>query len=385
MELFEASAQWCTRPVDERFASLAEMHTVCSSYRLNSRTRNLNTNAFHAVVNRAEVGLDLNSEYVRLTHWAFGQLCNQAGAPASYLRELPAEKAADLIQYGLSKAKHDEVQTLFYQPPEQTPLIRCVSTLAYKRIWNADVTHRLLQLPGYWRVPPARPAFSNQPGTRLATENDVLNDAAFSLSIQVGDLIAPAGLYASDHDMFAFMVDPTKQIEDGSGEPLFRGFFVSNAEVVGTACKITTFLYRHCCGNHICWGTTGVKSYKIRHIGAAEYVFEYDFEDQLNRYANLATENDRKLISSAKQLVLGDSQEEVIQTLQSKRIKLGKRFLYDAYDEAELHDDEDGDPKTVWGMVNGITRMSQLKPYCDFADQRNAIDQESGKVLALAA
>ena len=49
-------------------------------------------------------------------------------------------------------------------------------------------------------------------GIRIATEADVLRGAGFGLSIRVGDKIAPAGLYASDHDMFVFMVNNDKRI-----------------------------------------------------------------------------------------------------------------------------------------------------------------------------
>ena len=37
-------------------------------------------------------------------------------------------------------------------------------------------------------------------------------------TMKLGDLIAPAGIYASDHDMFAFMVNEDARIDDGSDE-----------------------------------------------------------------------------------------------------------------------------------------------------------------------
>ena len=44
-------------------------------------------------------------------------------------------------------------------------------------------------------------------------------------------MIAPAGIYASDHDMFAFLVNEEYRIDDGSDGGLARGFFVQNSEV----------------------------------------------------------------------------------------------------------------------------------------------------------
>ncbi len=36
------------------------------------------------------------------THWSFGQLASLVGAPASYLRQLPAPLAGVNLQYGLT-------------------------------------------------------------------------------------------------------------------------------------------------------------------------------------------------------------------------------------------------------------------------------------------
>jgi len=36
------------------------------------------------------------------THWSFGQLASQVGAPAAYLRQLPAALAGINLQYGLT-------------------------------------------------------------------------------------------------------------------------------------------------------------------------------------------------------------------------------------------------------------------------------------------
>jgi len=44
-------------------------------------------------------------------------------------------------------------------------------------------------------------------------------------------MISPAGIYASDHDMFSFLVNEEYRIDDGSDGGLARGFFVQNSEV----------------------------------------------------------------------------------------------------------------------------------------------------------
>ena len=49
----------------------------------------------------------------------------------------------------------------------------------------------------------------------------------------------PSGLYASDHDMFAFLVAPDRVISDGGGGSLMRGIFVRNSEVGDAALSVT--------------------------------------------------------------------------------------------------------------------------------------------------
>ncbi len=43
-------------------------------------------------------------------------------------------------------------------------------------------------------------------------------------------------------------------------------------------------------------------------------------------------------------------------------------------------EDQDGDPKSKWGLVQGITRHSQTLPY---ADERTALDRAAGKLMAI--
>jgi hypothetical protein len=42
--------------------------------------------------------------------------------------------------------------------------------------------------------------------------------------------------------------------------------------------------------------------------------------------------------------------------------------------------DQDGDPNTVWGMVQGVTRYSQSLPH---ADKRTELDRAAGKLMQI--
>ena len=272
MELFKASNQWATRPNDERFSSLPELHTAVSTYRESARLAVIPFDSLRTEARQGEVMLVGKSDVpARLTHWTFGQLATSIGAPATYLRELPATLAAQNLNHGLAKTTdRTERQVLFHQNGDL--LTRSITSDKYTRIWNSEITRRRLTLPEQgWQVPPARPARAGQPGTRPATLDDVLRGAGFGLSVSVGDDIAPAGLYASDHDMFVFMVNNDKRIsEPGNPDGLARGFFVSNSEVGAASFVLTRFLYRHVCGNHIVWGASQVSEVRIKHIGTAD-------------------------------------------------------------------------------------------------------------------
>ncbi len=45
------------------------------------------------------------------THWSFGQLASLVGAPAAYLRQLPAPIAGINLQYGLAHHRAEMVKT----------------------------------------------------------------------------------------------------------------------------------------------------------------------------------------------------------------------------------------------------------------------------------
>jgi len=195
-------------------------------------------------------------------------------------------------------------------------------------------------------------------------------------------MIAPAGLYASDHDMFAFMINEDVVIDDGSPGGLIRGFFLRGSEVGDCSVWFTGFKMRHTCGNHICWGVTDLLEVKIRHTGDVRRVMEQEAPAKLKQYAIASAAEEQNQINAARKKQLGTSKEAVIDMVVKTKIpELSKRRVTQAYELAEQHCDTDGSPRTVYGMVNGLTRLSQETAY---ADQRNALDRASGKLMKIA-
>jgi hypothetical protein len=388
MNLYEASNQWATRPDDQRFWTLEDLLAATRRHRDSARVATVPLAALN-VTPAGSDGADLvvvgpTNQPARLTHWSFGQLARTAGAPADYLRRLPAPLAAANLCHGLQRRGADRANLLIHN--NGSLVVRSATSDSYSRIWDCDVVERPLgSREAGWRVPPARPSHPGAPGARPATEADVLSGTGVGgLSVKVGDLIAPAGLYASDHDLFVFMVNESRRINDGSPEGLSRGFFISNSEVGAAALKVTTFLYRHVCGNHIVWDATKQTEVRIVHRGNADQRFARELAAEIKTYAERAAGEDEQRIASARRLTLGPDKAAVLDTLFGKlRGIVSRHTLEEGFDRATLDAQADRtiDPRTAWGMVQGLTAYSQSLP---FADERDQVDRAAGKVLAMA-
>src|SRR6185436_12730248 len=193
------------------------------------------------------------------------------------------------------------------------------------RIWNRDLTERLRELPETgWRVPPARPAQGDDPQARPATASDILDDrkGGGGLSINLGDMIAPAGLYASDRDMFGLMM----------------------------------FLYAHVCGNHIVWGAADVREVRIRHVGSANRRAWWEIRRTLSEAVERSAEEEERRIRTAQSYRLAGTKEELLDTIFKFRWNAASRKTLElAYQTAERFTDRYGDPRTAWGFANGLT------------------------------
>lgn len=352
MELFKAHRQWASRPADERFPSLQDLYSACKGYA---------SQAVEKVANVAELRVEAVNEDVQLvgrqgvpsllTHWAFGQLSARVGAPASYLRELPATLASQNLNHGLKAYadKSDTASLLFHQ--NGGVLLRAFTSEQYSRIWNWEVAERLLRLQAYgWE--PARP----------------------DIRQETGDFPA---LYASDHDMFAFIRNSTARIaEPGNPDGLQRGVIVENSEVGASALKLTRFLYREMCGNHIIWGASRVLEISVRHVGDTRNRW-HDYAYELKRYAEAGASEEEGRIAAARHAVIADTKEGVLDRLFGMRsLGLSRKLIASGYEACVP--EQDGSPNTVWGMVQGLTRHSQILPY---ADARTAVDRSAGKLL----
>lgn len=360
MELFKAHRQWATRPADERFPDLETLSAATAAYarsagEVSAPWSELRTEAIDGDVQL----IGKANQPAKLTHWSFGQLAARVGAPADYLRDLPATLACQNLNHGLAHRREKDgsalvrgsgpAQILFHT--NGSLLARAITSDKYARIWNYEVAERLLELvPQGWE--PATP------------------------DIRPGD--AATALYASDHDLFAFLRNRNLTIEEKGGGAVYRGTIIENSEVGASALKATRFLYREMCGNHIIWGASHVIDLSVRHVGSAGRAMQR-WAYELRKLSNESASDEEAKIASAQTTIIADTKEGVLDKLFGLRqLNVSRKTLEAGY--AAVDPDQDGDPRSVWGIVQGLTRHSQTIPY---ADKRTDVDRAAGKLLAI--
>jgi hypothetical protein len=300
-----------------------------------------------------------NGVPVAPTHWAFGQLAQRSGAPASYLRDLPAPLAADCINYGLTTRSVEDIGVLLYKNGG-APQIKAVTGPDYGRIWNAMITRALVQrfgdgLTGPFKVP-------GEFGKRV----DVTRDNTT--------------LYASDRDMFVFLADEEHRIEipnrrDGKAGSMARGFFVWNSEVGKCKFGIATFLFDYVCCNRIVWGAQGYEEITIRHTSRAPERWVDQALPALQDYANSSTVGVRTAIEHAMGAKIG-TPENVTEFLNKRFTKSQASAIKAA------HLQDEGRPiETLWDAATGVTAYARSIPY---QDERVELERKGGAILAMA-
>jgi len=356
--LTRASAQWRSRPADERFSSMAALHRQACLHMSNSHEFLMPLRDSHVLVDGDEVML----AGARMNNWAFNQFCSRIKAPASYLRTLPPGLAADCINNGISGLPDEQSKILVNEG-----VIGSFTSEKYVRIWNAEMSAWILELQErapHWTFPEA---FRTANGQKEGAwgKHEVLPVA-----------------FLSDRDMFVFLCDYEHPVMiPGVETPLLRGFWVENKETGAGAVRITMFLFDFVCCNVLVWGARNVVEVRVNHVGnARERVLFEDGEalKAIAAYANRSTAGDVERITKARNLLVADTREEVVATLYGQRLPgLTKGVIDAAYTVVE-RTPRYGDPRSVWGVINGLTELSQKEQN---ADARTEIDRSAGKVL----
>lgn len=373
--IMDCHNQWKTRPADEAVADVAQLlqRTQAARAACMEREGIAWTDLEVLPTMRGDLCLAAGDVHARFTNYSLAQLCGLPGtdggvAPHSFVTKLSADTAAAVLNERLqaSRIQRKNQASLLVQGAVagQPSQIRSITTEAYERVWDHDLALRIADLceRGTWG--PAE-AFKRAGGAVI--------DNAW------GELDAHPLGWVGDRSMFVCLVDYEGGIEH-EGNTYARFFLLSNSEVGAGALKITFGLMDFACSNFILWGCQEVYEAVFRHTRSIHERWAV-LSAGLNR--QLASENRGTIITginAARGVLLGADSEQVIAKVQSKT-GLPKGIVGDAYNVA-LATPRYGDARSVWGMVNGLTEVSQR--VAQNADKRVSIDSKAASLMELA-
>lgn len=364
------SSEWFSRPDDERYLSLTELHASVRRRADQATTR---------IVESRQVRVEARSEDPEMltliapgddtpiapTNWSFGQLASLVGAPASYLRTLPAALAGINMQHGLLSHRGEQVKLL--QTDTGRTELRAVTGPDYGRIWDHELVSAVMRIAGNgtgdtrWKVP------------------GVLDWGSMVYNPHVDVSSETTTLYASDRDVFLFLVDDTHPIEAGklpNGEPdlFFRGFYAWNSEVGAKTLGIATFFLRAVCQNRTLWGVENFEEINIRHSKFAANRFAHEAAPALAHFADSSPRSFVDGIKQARERIVArkdEDREDFLRKRGFSKAETGKII-------ASVLAEEGRPPESLYDFVQGITAHARSKTN---QDARLEIEGKARKIL----
>lgn len=367
------SQQWAMRPDDQRFTSLTALREQVAKWADESHVREVMPSELRAVYdanNPHFLGLALGDDTIEASHWSFDQVASLARAPSNYLRSLPGPLAATNLNWGLKTAEARE-QALYLREPEEGGLmLRGLTSTKYGRILDKDVVDAVMKVAGNgtgdtrWKVP----GTIEWGGAHGITYNPKVDITKQNTT-----------LYASDRDVFLFLVDDLNPIEVGklaNGAPdlMFRGFYVWNSEVGCRTFGIATMYLRGVCQNRNLWGVEGFNEVTFKHTAGAPERFVEHAAPALAAYAEGSTVKLVEGVKAAKQAIVASDDEERLEFLAKFGIgsRAGKQVLDTVVEE------EGAPAASVWDFAQGITAYARRE---DRQEDRLKLEGIAGKML----
>jgi len=173
-------------------------------------------------------------------------------------------------------------------------------------------------------------------------------------------------LYASDRDVFLFLVDDTNPIEagrlsDGSPDLYFRGFYCWKSEVGSKTLGIASFYLSAVCMNRNLWGVENFEQITIRHSKFAGQRFAYEATPALTGFAN----------SSPAPFVAGikAARERIVARTDDDRDTFLRKSGFSKSETAKIIEtvlaEENRKPESIFDFVQGITALARGKAHQD--------------------
>lgn len=362
------SQQWAARPDDQKFLTLADLRKQVARWADESTAVDVMPAQIEAVYDEANpgyLGLRVDGAEIDATHYGFDQIARLAGVPAQYAREIPGPLAALNLNYGLQSAEQKAVAAYLRNNGGERTL-RAITSPRYGRIYDRDVVDAVIRVQeaGDWKVPGCID-WASKTGVAYNPNVDVTKETTT--------------LYASDRDVFLFLVDDLNPIEVGklaNGDPdlMFRGFYVWNSEVGGKTFGIATMYLRGVCQNRNLWGVEGFNEVKFAHRSAAPERFLTEVTPALDAYASAGTSKLITGVKAAKARIVAHDDDERVEFLNRYGFseKSARRLI-------TLGEIEEGrPPASVWDFAQAITASARAEQY---QEQRLRLEAVAGKLL----
>ncbi|MDR3473566.1 MAG: DUF932 domain-containing protein [Devosia sp.] len=368
------SSEWYSRPADERYLSLSDLFDAVHRRTERSHTRTIESAAIRVEASqddaeRLTLAIPGAEKPVVPTHWSFGQLAGIVGAPATYLRQLPAPLAGINLQYGLTSHRAEQIKTLEIEDGRVE--LRAVTGPDYGRIFDQELVAAVQRIAGNgkgdtrWKVPGVLDWSTGIYNPRV----DITQDTTT--------------LYASDRDVFLFLVDDLNPIEagrlaDGSPDLYFRGFYCWNSEVGAKTLGIASFYLRAVCQNRNLWGVEDFQEITIRHSKYAALRFAHQAAPALTRFADSSPLPFINGIKAAREQIVARSDDDRSEFLRKRGFSKAETTKIIETVLAE----EGHPPRSVFDFVQGITAVARVKPH---QDARLDLEARAKKLLDRAA
>ena len=365
------SSEWFSRPDDERYLSLSALNASVRARadRATARTvetRSLRVEASRDNAERMALVVPGRAEPVAPTHWSFGQMCSLVGVPAGYLRQLPAPLAGINMQHGLLSHRAELIKTL--EADDGRIELRAVTGPDYGRIWDHELVSAVMKIAGdgvgdtRWKVPGLLDWSTMRHNPFVEVTKDTTT------------------LYASDRDVFLFLVDDAHPIEAGrlpNGDPdlYFRGFYCWNSEVGSKTLGMASFFLRAVCMNRNIWGAEGFEEISIRHSKFAANRFAHEAAPALETFANSSPAPFMVGIKASRERIVArkdDDREGFLRKQGFSKPETAKII-------ATVLDEEGRPPESIFDFVQGITALARSKPH---QDARLELESKAAKLLA---
>lgn len=362
MELMQASRQWASRPADERFVTLEDLHAYTTGQRAISRQ----TTVSNRKIGVEPVIIDGKPDIKAIqvvgpsgqpyfpTHHAFGQLAALVNAPAGYLRGISSPLAADCLNEGLRFHREIEDVGLLLRK-NGDGILAAATGPKYGRVWNADVSGAVL---------------------------NKFQGTAFSVPGEFGKAVKVTKdnttLFAGDRDMFIFLADEENRIEipnrrDGKPGSLARGIFVWNSEVGSRSLGMASFLFDYVCCNRIVWGAMNFEQVTVRHTVSAPDRFLEEVTPAIQAYRDASARGVQQAIEHAREKRV----DNIVDFLEARFSKSQAAAIQSAF----ASDEGERPMENLWDVATGITAYARG---IEYQDARVTLERQAGKILDMA-